>query len=198
MSSTSDFKSAQSSGQSSKTLKSAENTTMDDTMFKSTLSDDDHLTNLYFSKEPEPEQISDKEDDETIYLAKNEANQMEVILVVSEQSIREKNELTAKTINKWTINMLESCERISADVVRIRFDTVKRDKRERTYRLENGQGRRLDDSLRNILSQRPLSELMIIFRCANCALQFSQEKLPRKSGKEINFESFFSRTETNV
>lgn len=82
--------------------------------------------------------------------------------------------------------MLESCERISGEVVRIRFDTVKRDKRERTYRLEKGQARKVDNSLRNILSQRPLSDLMIIFRCANCALQFSQEKLPRKSGERTN------------
>lgn len=153
-------------------------------MFKSTLSDDDHLKNLYATKEPEPEQLSDVEENETIYLAKNEANQMDVILMVSDQSIREKNDITAKTINKWTMNMLESCERIGADVVRIRFDTVKRDKRERTYQLkEKGQGRRLDDTLRDILSQRPISELMTIFRCANCALQFSREKLPRKNGK---------------
>lgn len=163
-------------------MESAENT-LEETMFKSTLSDDDHLKDLYRTKEPEPEQLSDVEENETIYLAKNEANQMDVILIVSDQSIREKNELTAKTINKWTMNMLESCERIGADVVRIRFDTVKRDKQERTYQLEKGQGRRLDDSLRDILSQRPISELMTIFRCANCALQFSQEKLKRKNGK---------------
>lgn len=187
MSSTSNFVSAQSDNdQSSKTLQSAENTTIEETMFKSTLSDDDHLKNVYPTKDPEPEQLSDAEENEMIYLAKNEANQMDVLLLVSNQSVREKNELTGKTINKWTINMLESCERISGEVVRIRFDTVKRDKRERTYRLEKGQARKVDNSLRNILSQRPLSDLMIIFRCANCALQFSQEKLPRKSGKRTS------------
>lgn len=138
---------------------------------------------MYATKEPEPEQISDIEENESVYLATNEANQMDVLLVVSDHSIREKNELTGKTVNKWTINMLESCERTSADVVRINFDTIKRDKRERVYRLEKDQGRQLDDFLRNILSQRPITDLMLIFRCANCALQFSQEKLPRKSGK---------------
>lgn len=151
------------------------------------MSDDDHLSNVYAAKEPEPEPISDAEENESIYLATNEANSMGVLLVVSDQSIREKNELTAKTINKWTMNMLESCERISADVVRINFDTIKRDKRERVYRLDKDQGRKLDDFLRNILSQRPISDLMIIFRCANCALQFSQEKLQRKSGRKSKF-----------
>lgn len=183
-SSTSDFKSAQSQ-QSSNTIESTENSAMEETMFKSTLSEDDPLKNVYSTNEPEPEQLSDAEENETIYLAKNDVNKMDVLLVVSDQSIREKNELTGKTINKWTMNMLESCERIGTDVIRIHFDTLKRDKRERVYQLETGQGRRLDDFLRNILSQRPLSDLMIIFRCANCALQFSQEKLPRKSGMRM-------------
>lgn len=184
ISSTSDFKSIPTSDQSTKTAESTETFETDETLFKSTVSDDDHLSNVYATKEPEPEQISDVEENESIYLATNEINQMGVLLVVSDQSIREKNELTVKTINKWTMNMLESCEHISTDVVRINFDTIKRDKRERVYRLEKDQGRKLDDFLRNILSQRPISDLMIIFRCANCALQFSQEKLPRKSGKE--------------
>lgn len=153
-------------------------------MFKSTLSDDEHLRDLYATNESESDPISEPEENETIYLAKNELNKMDVILIVSDQSMREKNELTAKTINKWTMNMLESCERTSDDVIRIRFDTIKRDKRERVYQLEKDQGRKLDNFLRDILAQRPLSDMMIIFRCANCALQFSQEKLPRKSGKE--------------
>lgn len=154
-------------------------------MFKSTISDDDNLRDLYATKESESDPISESEENESIYLAKNELNKMDIILIVSDQSMREKNELTAKTINKWTMNMLESCERISDDVIRIRFDTIKRDKRERVYQLEKDQGRKLDNFLRNILAQRPLSDLMIIFRCANCALQFSQEKLPRKSGKKL-------------
>lgn len=159
---------------------------MEETMFKSTTSDDENLRMLYSAPTTnELESPSDSEENETIYLVMNDINQMELelFLIVSEQSIREKNILTAKTINKWTMNMLESCERIGTDVLRIRFDTIKRDKKERIYRMEKDQGKKLDDFLRNILSQRPLSDMMIIFRCANCALQFSQEKLPRRNGK---------------
>lgn len=158
---------------------------MERTMFKSTISEDESLRNLYPSTTSnETETLSDAEENENIYLVTNDANQMELLLVVSDQSIREKNILTGKTINKWAMTMLESCERISTDVLRIRFDTIKKDKRERTYRMsEGGQGKKLDDFLRNILSQRPLSDMMIIYRCANCALQFSEEKLPRKNGK---------------
>ncbi|XP_031624561.1 serine/threonine-protein kinase 11-interacting protein isoform X2 [Contarinia nasturtii] len=183
--STSDFKSVENSEQ--KTHKNADDTSsMEKTMFKSTISYDEDLRNLYPSSTTnEPESPSDSEENETIYLVINETNQIDLFLIVSEQSIREKNSLTSKTINKWKMTMLESCEHISTDVIRIRFDTIKRDKRERTYKMEKGEGKKLDDFLRNILSQRPLSDLMLIFRCANCALQFSQEKLQRKNGKDV-------------
>lgn len=170
------------SDQSTKTAESTGTAETDDTLFKSTVSDDDHLSNVYAINEPEPEQISDVEENESHYLATNETNQMGVLLVVSNQSIREKNELTVRTINKWSMNMLESCEHISTDVVRINFDTIKKDKRSRVYRLEKDHGRKLDEFLRSILSQR-ISDQMIVLKCANCSLQFSQEKLQRKSGK---------------
>lgn len=38
------------------------------------------------------------------------------------------------------MGMLESCERIKTDVLRLRFDTIKRDKKERIYRVEKGLG----------------------------------------------------------
>lgn len=187
-----EFKSVDHNNQSSRTLQSPAETSMERTMFKSTISEDEELRNLYpSSTSNEADSPSDTEDNETIYLVTNDTNQMEIFLVVSDQSIREKNTLTGKTINKWAMTMLESCERISTDVVRIHFDTIKKDKRVRTYKMsESGQGKKLDDFLRNILSERPLSDMMIIYRCANCALQFSQEKLPRKNGKKRDFCHF--------
>lgn len=192
-SSKNDFKSIANSEDSSTTLKSAENVRMDEsmesmekTMFRSV---HENLTNLYSTTENEPEQLSDSEENETIYLVTNQSNKnMQILLIVSDQSIREKNDMTGKTINKWTMTMLESCERISSDVVRIRFDTIKRDKRERVYQLEKDEGRKLDDFLRNVLAQRPLSDIITIFRCITCTLQFSLEKLPRKNGKRFAFK----------
>lgn len=157
-------------------------------MYKSTTSDDENLNNLYSASKNEPESISDTEDNETIYLVTIESNQAELFLIVSDQSIREKNTQTGRTINKWTMTMLESCEHISTDVVRIRFDTIKRDKRERVYKMEKDLGRKLDNFLRNLLSQR-LSDTMMIFSCANCNLQFSHEKVPRNRGN-ITFSTF--------
>lgn len=153
--------------------------TLDDTTYISTASNDDRMN----EHSDEPELASDSEDDEAIYIVTNDSNQMDLLLVVSEQSIREKNEMTGRTINKWNMTMLESCERIKSELLRIRFDTVKRDKKERTYQIEKSQAQRLDERLRNILSKRPLSEMnQIIFRCANCSTQFSRERLFRAKG----------------
>lgn len=114
---------------------------MNDTMFKSTI-EDDPLFKLYDTNSAnEPEPVSDAEENETIYLITIDGPQKnDLILIVSDQSIREKDALTTRTITKWNMTMLESCERIKADVLRLRFDTVKRDKKERTYYLEEGHG----------------------------------------------------------
>lgn len=142
---------------------------------------------MYLTPDESENNTSDVEENESLYLVTNESNQMELFLVVSEQSIREKNTLTARRMNKWNMTMLESCERVKSDLVCIRFDTVKRDKKERLYRMKDDEAQRLDDFLRNILSKRPLSEMnQIIFRCVNCLTQFSREKVFRKKGNEIH------------
>lgn len=98
------------------------------------------MANIYSTSANEPEPVSDTEDNETIYLTTNDANNVDLIVIVSDQSIREKDALTTHTITKWNMSSLESCERIAADLLRLRFDTIKRDKKERTYQLEAGLG----------------------------------------------------------
>lgn len=75
-----------------------------------------------------------------IYIVTSEPNQRQLLLLVSDQSIREKDAMTSRTLTKWNLTMLESSEQIKTDVLRLRFDTIKRDKRERTYGLEEGMG----------------------------------------------------------
>lgn len=45
-----------------------------------------------------------------------------------------------RTLTKWNMGALESCERIKTDVLRLHFDTIKRDKKERIYKVEEGLG----------------------------------------------------------
>lgn len=94
--------------------------------------------------------------------------------------------LLNRTMTKWSVRALESCERTKADVLHLQFDTVKRDKQERTYRVEPGLCQQLEKYLRSILSQRPLSEMNLkMYRCVKCSVNFSRDNKGKKakSGK---------------
>lgn len=59
--------------------------------------DEDHLNQIYGkSTGSEPEHVSDTEVNEAIYLVTIEPTDNELFLVVSDQSIREKNTLTGR------------------------------------------------------------------------------------------------------
>lgn len=162
--------------------------TPNDTTTTSTNSKDDAL-NKIFGCEPSADEFETESDDGASnleYTVVNESNQIKLFLVISDTSIREKNVMTTRRINKWNIDMLESCERIRSDVIRIRFDTIKKDKKERTFRMEPKECQELDEYLRKILSKRPLSEMnQIVFRCINCGTHFSRERPVRNKNGEI-------------
>lgn len=168
------------------------------TTFISTKSNEDVLNKIYGidSSATILDEVEAESDDEVAnleFIVTNESNGIKLFLVISEESIREKNVMTAKRMNKWNIDMLESCERIKSDVIRIRFDTIKKDKKERTFQMETNECQELDEYLRNILSKRPLSEMnQVVFRCMGCAAHFSRERPFRnKTGKIHN--SIFGR-----
>lgn len=120
---------------------------------------------------------SDPEDDEVIYTVINEGTSQEVFLVVTDRHIRERDTLTGKTLTKWSIKTLESCERLRADTITLHFDMFKRDKKRRDYQIDRSECQKLEQVLRNILSSRPLSEMnQKLYRCAVCIAQFSRER----------------------
>lgn len=120
--------------------KSAEqtpNTTNDTNESENTLMS---LHDIYKSPLLHQESISDSEGEETVYTVICEPLKRELILKVTNQNIREKDPLTERTITKLNLSQLESSEHIKTDVLRLRFDTIKRDKKERTYTFAEGMG----------------------------------------------------------
>lgn len=170
------------------------------TTFISTNSNDDVLNKIYGidSSTSILDEVEAESDDELAnleYIVTNESNGIKLFLVISEKSIREKNVMTAKRLNKWNIDMLESCERIKSDVIRIRFDTIKKDKKERTFQMETKECQELDEYLRNILSKRPLSEMnQVVFRCMGCAAHFSRERPFRNKSGKFHTSAFTRKT----
>lgn len=89
-----------------------------------------------------------------------------------------------RTKLKWSLNSLESCDILRTDVIRLRFDTIRKDKKERIYNVETGAGQKLVSYLRGILSKRTLSEMnQTIYKCANCTTQFCRENNRLNRGK---------------
>ncbi|XP_017099234.2 serine/threonine-protein kinase 11-interacting protein isoform X1 [Drosophila bipectinata] len=126
--------------------------------------------------------VSDAEPDEETYIVYNEQNSSEAMfLTISSNFIREKDTLSERTITKWSLKILESCERVKSNTLRIIFNTIRQDKKERIYCVESSLCQELEGKLRNILSQRDLTEMNIaVYRCVNCMTQFTVEQKSKR------------------
>ena len=123
--------------------------------------------------------ISDAEENESKFLAFDNRTNEEFFLVVSEENIKEKETMTGRTKTRWGMKTLESCDRIKSNVIRLNFDTIRKDKKERIYRMENECCQKLEKILREIMANRPLSEMnQVLYKCAKCNTQFSREVNP--------------------
>ncbi|XP_022228812.2 serine/threonine-protein kinase 11-interacting protein isoform X2 [Drosophila obscura] len=126
----------------------------------------------------EEEPVSDMEPDEETYIVYHEHKpSVPLFLTISSNFIREKDTLSERTKTKWSLKILESCERLKSNTLRINFDTLRKDKQERIYCVENTLCQELEKKLRDILSQRDLTEMNIkVYRCVNCLKQFLMEQ----------------------
>lgn len=100
---------------------------------------------------------------------------------VSDMSIKEKDAMNMRTLTRWGIGTLESVERPKTCIIRLTFDTIRKDKRERQYEMEAKPCQALERMLRDYLSSKPLSEMnQTVFKCLKCNSEFSREKDERK------------------
>ncbi|CAD7085916.1 unnamed protein product [Hermetia illucens] len=158
-----------------------------ETFYKSTQDDDEepNLDHIYGIGNDEAE-ISEPDENEVTYIVHQSDYNDEVFLAVSDTYIKERDILTRRTKTKWSLKILESCERIKGDTIRINFDTVKKDKKERIFTVEEGLCQELEKYLRGILSKRLLSEMnQTLYKCIKCSMQFSRENTSKKSNADV-------------
>ncbi|XP_055852436.1 uncharacterized protein LOC129916475 isoform X2 [Episyrphus balteatus] len=138
-----------------------------------------HLENIYYVNTVDELELSDPETDEETFIVYTLEKKEPILLTVSPNCIREKDASNHKSIMtkaKWSLKILESCDRIKSNMLRINFDTVKMDKKERVYTIEEQSCQELEKKLRAILSKRNLFEMnQKVYRCINCNCQFSKE-----------------------
>ena len=128
---------------------------------------------------PESEEdfvVSEPEENEIQYIVVDDLTKEDLILVISEVNIKERDAMTSRTGAKWGLGTLESVERTRSNLIRMTFDTIRKDKRERQYRMDTKCCQELERMLRDYLSKRPLSEMnQTVYKCPKCNSQFSRE-----------------------
>ncbi|XP_055682444.1 serine/threonine-protein kinase 11-interacting protein isoform X1 [Lutzomyia longipalpis] len=154
---------------------------------------DSDLETIYKSAKSNPsittdyvDEESDPEDNEVAYFVTNVFTNQEVLLIVSDTSIKEKNRTSKHTLFRWSLKSVESCERTRSDVLRIEFNTIKKNRKERSYRMPQDSCQKLEGFLRDFLASRPLSEMnQTVYKCANCTTQFCMEIGNQKGNRNI-------------
>ncbi|PNF20932.1 hypothetical protein B7P43_G10561 [Cryptotermes secundus] len=102
------------------------------------------------------------------------------MLYVISRQLKEREVLCGKTHERWTMASLLSCNRIRGEgptaTVHLTFDTVRRDRQERVYVMEEKDAQKLVRTLGEVLDARPLTAMnQLVFRCMKCSTQFSKE-----------------------
>ncbi|KAG5684856.1 hypothetical protein PVAND_014066 [Polypedilum vanderplanki] len=128
--------------------------------------------------------ISEPEDNEAQFIVIDETTKEDLFLILTETTIKERNAMNGKTLTKWGIGTLLSVERVRSSVIHLSFDTIRKDKREREYRMDVKCCREVEKILRDYLSSRPLSEMnQAIYKCPKCNSQFCYENDDRSNKK---------------
>lgn len=134
-----------------------------------------------FRVEEETIVVSDPEENEVQFIVVDLISKDDLFLTVSDMSIKEKDAMNMRTLTRWGIGTLESVERPKTCIIRLTFDTIRKDKRERQYEMEAKPCQALERMLRDYLSSKPLSEMnQTVFKCLKCNSEFSREKDERK------------------
>lgn len=148
---------------------------------------EDTFTTADVEAEEEVEEIvvSEPEDNEAQFIVIDETTKEDLFLILTETNIKERDAMTGRTLTKWGIGALLSVERIRSNLIRLSFDTIRKDKRERQYRMESKCCQEVEKILRDYLSSRPLSEMnQTIFKCPKCNSQFCRENDERKKSRQ--------------
>ncbi|XP_067012094.2 serine/threonine-protein kinase 11-interacting protein isoform X2 [Anabrus simplex] len=104
----------------------------------------------------------------------------ELFFAVTERYLKERDAHTGRTRERWAMDTLLSCLRVCncPVTVQLTFDTIRRDRQEREYIMEDEEAQELVRTLGNILDSRSLSAMnQIPYRCMKCSMQFSHEIL---------------------
>lgn len=127
--------------------------------------------------------VSDGEDicsggEECIYLVTNVNSSDQVFVVVTETHISERDVTTSKEKARWHINTISSCEKMedNTNVIKIEFDTLRRDRKQRIYELDAHECENFYSSIRDkIVKTSESVEKKKMYQCMKCLELFPEQ-----------------------
>ncbi|XP_043220077.1 serine/threonine-protein kinase 11-interacting protein-like [Amphibalanus amphitrite] len=133
------------------------------------------------SWEHDSSQEEDEEEEEVVCLVVAErlvrpGVQEDVMLTVTATAVKEKELDAGRTVAEWDLRCVEACHvtKMEPLTVQLNFDTVKKEKRERNYTMEQSEWEELSSALLPIIEARLASELAAnALQCMKCAAEFS-------------------------
>ncbi|KAJ8934398.1 hypothetical protein NQ314_013439 [Rhamnusium bicolor] len=143
----------------------------DSTIFSNTVQEQDDISDA-----------SDGEDicsggEESIYLATNKNESDQVFVVITETHISERDVTTSKEKARWHINTIIGCEKFdnNQDIIKIEFDTLRRDRKQRIYELDPGESETFYNSIQEKINtvQKPV-EKKKMYQCMKCSELFPE------------------------
>nr|XP_023022369.1 serine/threonine-protein kinase 11-interacting protein [Leptinotarsa decemlineata] len=118
--------------------------------------------------------------EECIFLATNKADNSQVFLVVTDKYISERNVTTSKEKARWHLNSVINCEvnKENGDIVKLDFDTLRRDRKQRLYELDEDEREAFLTTVRGKLENRSESDerKKTHYQCIKCSEEFQKEK----------------------
>lgn len=153
-------------------------------------------------------EMDNEEDTEAnIYLLEKESegNKLSVFVSIGKQHLKEKNILTSCILDSLDLRVLESVEKCGEQTLHLKFNMLKKSRRERIYHAENKDiAEKLFKTLKFYIDDHYLKNITEnILMCLKCEARFSQRKATQmiitdKKLDSSNVASSYDSTKENL
>lgn len=131
--------------------------------------------NIYNTNVDETSEDEDIEvnSEESIYLAKIPGEDEDLFVVFTKDNLTEIDCTTSKERASWVLSTITSCEFQDEDhcTLQINFDTLRKDRKQRTYVLQIDDAERLYSYIGNLINSREKPTLNKVLQCMKCLKQ---------------------------
>lgn len=151
------------------------------TAAESVISDDNSVYARRNDGSSSEEEVDLGDGDESIYLVTKRGEGEELFVVITKNRIYERDCITSKVKAHWHIESLTSCELTEAEedvqrCVKLEFETLRKDKKQREYVLEKEEAERLTAVLKQVIENKPPDDSILVYQCMKCSHTFSLDK----------------------